>query len=100
MFLLYYAILRQNLLWKDVNISIEKDPLRVGYYGFVLLFGQIRVLCLMSSVDWNPLPLINTYPPLHITTTHHHAGHTRKASRISKAAVDNCGKGVGNFYLS
>ena len=29
-----------------------------------------------------------------------HAGHTRKASRISKAAVDNCGKGVGNFYLS
>ena len=51
MFLLYYAILRQNLLWKDENISIEKDPLRVGYYGFVLLFGQIRVLCLMSSVD-------------------------------------------------
>ena len=30
----------------------------------------------------------------------YHAGHTRKASRISKAAVDNCGKGVGNFYLS
>ena len=29
----------------------------------------------------------------------YHAGHTRKASRISKAAVDNCGKGVGNFYL-
>ena len=29
-----------------------------------------------------------------------HAGHTRKASRISKAAVDNCGKGVGNLYLS
>ena len=29
-----------------------------------------------------------------------HAGHTRKASRISKTAVDNCGKGVGNFYLS
>ena len=30
----------------------------------------------------------------------YHAGHTRKASRISKAAVDNFGKGVGNFYLS
>ena len=29
-----------------------------------------------------------------------HAGHTRKASGISKAAVDNCDKGVGNFYLS
>ena len=29
-----------------------------------------------------------------------HAGHTHKASRISKAAVDNCGKGVDNFYLS
>ena len=29
-----------------------------------------------------------------------HAGHTRKASRISKTALDNCGKGVGNFYLS
>ena len=29
-----------------------------------------------------------------------HAGHTRKASRISKTVVDNCGKGVGNFYLS
>ena len=29
-----------------------------------------------------------------------HAGHTRKASRISNAAVDNFGKGVGNFYLS
>ena len=29
-----------------------------------------------------------------------HAGHTRKASRISKAAVDNRGKGgQGNFYL-
>ena len=32
--------------------------------------------------------------------THKHAGHTRKASRISKAVVDNFGKGVGNFYLS
>ena len=31
---------------------------------------------------------------------HKHAGHTRKASWISKAAVDNCGKGMGNFYLS
>ena len=29
-----------------------------------------------------------------------HAGHARKASRISKAAVDNCGNWVGNFYLS
>ena len=29
-----------------------------------------------------------------------HAGHTRKASRISKTAEDNCDKGVGNFYLS
>ena len=28
------------------------------------------------------------------------AGHTRKASRISKTVVENCGKGVGNFYLS
>ena len=28
----------------------------VGYYGLVLLFEQIRVLCLMSSVDWNPSP--------------------------------------------
>ena len=26
----------------------------VGYYGLVLLFGQIRVFCLMTSVDWNP----------------------------------------------
>ena len=26
-----------------------------------------------------------------------HAGHTRKASRISKTVVENCGKGVGNF---
>ena len=34
------------------------------------------------------------------TGKYHHAGHTRKASRISKAAVDNCGKGVGNFELS
>ena len=33
-------------------------------------------------------------------TVHLHAGHTRKASRISKKAVDNCGKGVGNLYLS
>ena len=24
---------------------------------------------------------------------YYHAGHTRKASRISKAVVDNCGKG-------
>ena len=31
---------------------------------------------------------------------HMHAGHTRKASRISKRVVENCGKGVGNFYLS
>ena len=30
---------------------------------------------------------------------YHHAGHTRKASRISKAVVDNCGKRVGNFHL-
>ena len=29
-----------------------------------------------------------------------HAGHTRKASRISKTVVENFGKGVGNFYLS
>ena len=34
------------------------------------------------------------------TICNDHAGHTRKASRISKAAVDNRGKGVGNFYLS
>ena len=27
----------------------------------------------------------------------YHAGHTRKASRISKTVVENCGKGVGNF---
>ena len=33
-------------------------------------------------------------------TNRDHAGHTRKAPRISKAAVDNCGKGVGSFYLS
>ena len=26
-----------------------------------------------------------------------HAGHTRKALRISKTVVENCGKGVGNF---
>ena len=26
-----------------------------------------------------------------------HAGHTRKASRISKTVEENCGKGVGNF---
>ena len=45
--------------------------LLVDYYGLVSLFGQIRVLCLMSSVDWNPLPLKNTYLPMHITTTHH-----------------------------
>ena len=36
----------------------------------------------------------------HCNQGHGHAGHTRKALRISKAAVDNCGKGVGNFYLS
>ena len=30
----------------------------------------------------------------------YHAGHTRKASTISKAAVDNCDKGVDNLYLS
>ena len=28
----------------------------LGYYGLVLLFGQIRVFCSMSSVDWNPSP--------------------------------------------
>ena len=27
-----------------------------------------------------------------------YAGHTRKASRISRATVEKCGKGVGNFY--
>ena len=31
----------------------------------------------------------------HIT----HAGHTRKASQISKAAVDNCGKGWVTFIF-
>ena len=31
---------------------------------------------------------------------YYHAGHTRKASRISKAAEDNCGKRLANFYLS
>ena len=30
---------------------------------------------------------------------YYHAGHTDE-SRMSKAAVDNCGKGVGYFYLS
>ena len=39
-------------------------------------------------------------PYMSFLTTTVHAGHTRKASRISKAAVDDCGKGVGNFYLS
>ena len=37
---------------------------------------------------------------VNVTGKHLHAGHTRKASRISKAALDNCDKGVGNFYLS
>ena len=35
-----------------------------------------------------------------ISSDIYHAVHTRKASQISKTAVDNCGKGVGNFYLS
>ena len=43
----------------------------------------------------NNTGLLDTAPGLY-----HHAGHTRKASRISKAAVDNYSKGMGNFYLS
>ena len=42
----------------------------VCYYDLVLLFGQIRVLCLMSSVDWNP-PLINTCAYTHYFYTSH-----------------------------
>ena len=40
-----------------------------------------------------------TYGKTLTCKTCEHAGHTRKASQISKAVVDNCGKGVDNFYL-
>ena len=44
--------------------------------------------------------LVISYVNSYLWMAVYHAGHTRKASRISKAAVENCGKGVGNFYLS
>ena len=56
--------------------------------------GQFSLMYIMSLVNLRIKPR-QTCQHLHI-----HAGHTRKASRISKAAVDNCGKGVGNLYLS
>ena len=40
------------------------------------------------------------YTTLCLDVDNYHAGHKGKASRISKAFVDNCLKGVGNFYLS
>ena len=56
---------RDLLIYSNVLNLVPNHGTRilsvVGYYGLVLLFGQIRVFCLMSSVDWNPLPLINTY---------------------------------------
>ena len=73
-FSLTICIRRVLLIYSNVLNLVPNYGTRtlslVGYYGLVLLFGQIRVLCLMSSVDRNPLPLINTYPPMHITTTH------------------------------
>ena len=49
------------------------------------------------GLEWgsSPLPFLALDPAF--DNIHYHAGHTRKASRISKTVVENCGKGVGNF---
>ena len=55
---------------------------------FVHLSGKCMLKVQMGHLRWM------------LSIVFNHAGHTRKASRISKAVVDNCDKGVGNFYLS
>ena len=51
---------RQHCIYSNVLNLVPNHGTRilslVGYYGLVLLFGQIPVLCLMISVDWNPSP--------------------------------------------
>ena len=72
------------LSWQGNNVTLHlKFQTTPGRPTDVMVdLNEVRHIYLLISVDY------------------YHAGHTRKASRISKAAVDNCGKGVGNFYLS
>ena len=63
---------------KNCGVKLVRTPLNVYFTAFKSIF-------------------LSLYAPI---TSYEHAGHTRKASRISKTVVENCGKGVGNFYLS
>ena len=55
--------------------------------------------CQLYNVTFNNISVIHVFV-MTLYMKKNHAGHTRKASRISKTVVDNCSKGVGNFYLS
>ena len=67
---------RDLLIYSNVLNLVPNHGTRilslVGYYGLVLLFGQIRVLCLMSSVDWNPSPdqYISAFAHYYYTSYH------------------------------
>ena len=55
----------------------------------------------LQPVEWEGVAYCSIVGiPGNIPRFVYHAGHTRKASLISKTALDKCGKGVGNFYLS
>ena len=75
--------------WKKVFGISEVELLKFDCVNPFFLQGQCK-----TQFDLCFLDISNFVSP------GDHAGHTRKASRISKAAVDNCYKGVGNFYLS
>ena len=87
--------LKKHQLWlKSVYIR-DQPPL------YPRLISTAKTIKSRSSRPTQSFQLIDLHdqPPIY-SWYKYHAGHTRKASRISKTAVDNCGKGVGNFYLS
>ena len=63
----------------------------LNWYHFTLL------IFIKLNENYGNLNWVDTF---FFGSVYKHAGHTRKTSGISKAAEDNCGKGVGNFYLS
>ena len=68
-----------------------------AFNGTGLRFGQKTYSHFLLQIHYNnELSESGIIGTQHLGT-HGYAGHTRKASRISKTVVENCGKGVGNF---
>ena len=82
------------------NILLRKNPQITITLADPGVQINIQTYDIYTSNGGKRRPSLNAKIEHEESCSRDQAWHTRKASRISKAAVDNCGKGVGNFYLS